>query len=53
VQNVSPASTALRQRISHPSIPARSARMSIMPLDRERRLMAPKPRIAPHGRLFV
>jgi hypothetical protein len=49
----SPTSSALRQRISQPSIPTRSARRSSIPSMAKAVWFAPKPRIAPEGGLFV
>jgi len=53
VPNRSPVSTALRHRISQPSIPTSSASRSIMPSTAKFAWFEPNPRIAPHGTLFV
>ena len=53
VLNGSPTSTAFRHRISQPSTPTRSARMSIIPSMAKFAWFEPNPRIAPAGGLFV
>ncbi len=53
VPKMSPTSTALRQRISQPSMPTRSASRSSMPSSAKLAWFAPNPRMAPQGGLLV
>lgn len=53
VLNISPISTALRKRISQPSRPTFSASRSMHPSIAKLAWLAPNPRMAPQGGLFV
>ena len=53
VPNASPTSSALSHRICHRSRPTCSASRSTMPSRANITWLTPKPRIAPHGTLFV
>ena len=50
---MAPGETALRDRISQPSMPTASARRSITPSMANWAWLAPKPRKAPHTGLLV